>query len=58
MGMSDCEKCWDDPCTCGHGYRDWNITDLKEQISMLRRVLKQKQKERKQNESQSKRSRK
>ena len=22
MAMSDCPKCWDTPCTCGHGYRD------------------------------------
>ena len=19
MSMSDCEKCWDTPCSCGHG---------------------------------------
>lgn len=19
MGMSDCSKCWDTPCICGHG---------------------------------------
>lgn len=23
MGMSDCEKCWETPCSCGWGYRDW-----------------------------------
>ena len=22
--MSDCERCWDTPCTCGWGYRDWS----------------------------------
>lgn len=23
MSMSDCEKCWDTPCTCGWEYRHW-----------------------------------
>lgn len=22
--MSDCAKCWETPCVCGHGYRDYN----------------------------------
>lgn len=21
MALSDCPKCWDTPCTCGHEYR-------------------------------------
>ncbi len=42
MSMSDCEKCWDTPCTCGWDYKDWSITQLKEQIKMLQKVLKQK----------------
>ena len=21
--MSDCERCWDTPCTCGYGYRNY-----------------------------------
>lgn len=21
MGLSDCIKCWDTPCTCGYDYR-------------------------------------
>jgi hypothetical protein len=39
MGMSDCEKCWDTPCTCGHDYRDWTKGQLRSQIAMLKRVL-------------------
>lgn len=23
MAMSDCEKCWDTPCTCGYEYRNY-----------------------------------
>ena len=23
MAMSDCEKCWDTPCTCGWEYRNY-----------------------------------
>lgn len=24
MAMSDCVKCWDTPCRCGHDYRNWS----------------------------------
>lgn len=24
MSLSSCAKCWDTPCTCGWGYRDYN----------------------------------
>ena len=23
MSMSDCEKCWSNPCVCGYDYRKW-----------------------------------
>ena len=24
MALSDCERCWDTPCTCGYNYRNWS----------------------------------
>ena len=38
MAMSDCEKCWETPCSCGHGYRDWSAERLQSQIDMLNQV--------------------
>lgn len=26
--LSDCDKCWDTPCTCGWEYRDYGIEHL------------------------------
>lgn len=39
MGMSDCIKCWDTPCRCGHKYSHWSEKDLEDQIKMLQGVL-------------------
>lgn len=39
MSMSDCEKCWNTPCTCGYEYRDWSIDQIEAQIKMLVDVL-------------------
>lgn len=39
MSMSDCVRCWDTPCTCGHEYEGWSITKLEEHIKMLQGVL-------------------
>lgn len=25
MALSDCSKCWETPCMCGHGYEDWSV---------------------------------
>lgn len=44
MSLSDCPKCWDTPCTCGHEYRDWTETRLLQQITMLKKVLTEKKK--------------
>ena len=38
MAMSDCVKCWDTPCRCGHDYQHWSVQDLTDQINMLTRV--------------------
>lgn len=39
MALSDCPKCWDTPCTCGHGYKDWSRERLSAHISTLQGVL-------------------
>lgn len=39
MSLADCEKCWSNPCTCGHDYRHWHNNKLYAQIVMLIRVL-------------------
>lgn len=40
MALSDCEKCWDTPCICGHSYRKWTAAALQKQIQVLEKVLK------------------
>jgi hypothetical protein len=45
MAMSDCAKCWETPCICGHDYKDRSEQWLKEQIAMLQAVLAAKQRE-------------
>jgi hypothetical protein len=42
--MSDCEKCWDTPCPCGHEYKSWSIERLEAQIEMLQKVLEESKK--------------
>lgn len=39
MALSDCSHCWDTPCTCGWGYRNYNIKGLQERINMLQKVV-------------------
>ena len=39
MSLSDCPKCWNTPCRCGHEYEGWTPKELREQIAMLQRVL-------------------
>ena len=39
MAMSDCEKCWNTPCTCGWDYIDWSRTALRKQILLLKAIL-------------------
>lgn len=28
MSLSDCEKCWDTPCTCGYEYKKYSTSFL------------------------------
>lgn len=44
MSMSDCEKCYNTPCTCGWEYKHWSEEALESQIEMLENILKFKQK--------------
>lgn len=39
MSLSSCEKCWDDPCTCGYGYRRWSDAQIAAQRDMLQTLL-------------------
>lgn len=39
MSLSDCEKCWDTPCTCGFEYILRSSKYIKDQIKMLQKVL-------------------
>ena len=36
MSLSDCEKCWETPCVCGHRYRNYNT---KAKVELVRAVL-------------------
>jgi len=44
MSMSDCEMCWNTPCTCGWDWRNRNIQDLKGTIRILNRIISYKEK--------------
>jgi hypothetical protein len=35
MALSDCEKCWDTPCTCGWNYRHWSREARIKQAAMV-----------------------
>ena len=41
MSMSDCERCWDTPCTCGYGYERprMSLDRLREVVAAAARVL-------------------
>ena len=33
MGISDCLKCWDTPCSCGWEYKSWHKKGFSEFIA-------------------------
>lgn len=35
MSMSDCEKCWQTPCVCGHEYKNYSVNGTLEMIEAL-----------------------
>lgn len=45
MSMRACEKCWDNPCRCGHEYRNWSLKALLEMKQLFERLLEERQKD-------------
>jgi hypothetical protein len=43
MSLTDCVKCWESPCMCGHEWRKYTPVKLREQIEVLQRVLLEKE---------------
>lgn len=39
MSLLDCEKCWENPCSCGHEYKDWDTKRLVEFVKVLQEEL-------------------
>ena len=58
MSLSDCSECWDTPCMCGHGYKDWSTIAIKRQIIMLKKVLKENEKKYREMEKERKETKK
>lgn len=42
MSLSDCPKCWETPCICGHEYEDWSTDKIEDLIDVLKKVLEEK----------------
>lgn len=39
MALSDCPKCWETPCICGHAYQNLKIAELEDRINMFQGLL-------------------
>lgn len=35
MSLSDCIKCWNTPCTCGYGYKEFSQSALANHIASI-----------------------
>jgi hypothetical protein len=35
MALSDCPKCWNTPCDCGHDYKDWSVEALEKMATLF-----------------------
>lgn len=39
MSLSDCEKCWNTPCTCGYEYKKYSTKRLLELKNVIDKEL-------------------
>jgi hypothetical protein len=39
MAMSDCNECWNTPCDCGAGYKDWTLPQLLKHKNMFEDLI-------------------
>lgn len=39
MALSDCEKCWQTPCSCGWEYRKWQLPELTLMRDLFNRLI-------------------
>jgi hypothetical protein len=39
MSLSDCIKCWSNPCECGHDYEHWDVERLESLRDILQNII-------------------
>ena len=39
MALTDCERCWDTPCTCGYSYETWETPAIQSLADVLQGLL-------------------
>ena len=42
MAMSDCIKCWETPCCCGHEWRERDLVYLQKMHKLIGDIIKEK----------------